>query len=79
MSYITTGERIGYERGQQEQAQNLVLRQLQKRFSELPQSVREQIQSLSTNQLETLGEALLDFTGLDDLAAWLAENPANSN
>lgn len=36
MSYITTGERIGYERGQQEQAQNLVLRQLQKRFGELP-------------------------------------------
>ncbi|WP_144416002.1 DUF4351 domain-containing protein [Calothrix sp. 336/3] len=27
--------------------------------------------------LETLGEALLDFTGLDDLVAWLAENPAN--
>ncbi|MEA5574441.1 DUF4351 domain-containing protein [Calothrix sp. UHCC 0171] len=79
MSYITTGERIGYERGQQEQAQNLVLRLLQKRFGELPQSVREQVQSLSTNQLETLGEALLDFTGLDDLVAWLATNPANSN
>jgi hypothetical protein len=36
-------------------------------------------QSSTINQLETLGEALLDFTGLDDLAAWLAENPANSN
>ena len=35
MSYITTGERIGYERGQQEQAQTLVLRQLQKRMGEL--------------------------------------------
>ncbi|MGF1674362.1 MAG: DUF4351 domain-containing protein [Rivularia sp. (in: cyanobacteria)] len=83
MSYITTGERIGYERGEQEgrrkQAQNLVLRQLQKRFGELPQPVREQVQSLSTNQLESLGEALLDFAKLDDLISWLAQNPGNSN
>lgn len=68
MSYITTGERIGYERGkeegQQEQAQTLVLRQLQKRVGELPQQVREQIQGLSLEQLETLGEALLDFSAL---------------
>ncbi|MGF2037785.1 MAG: Rpn family recombination-promoting nuclease/putative transposase [Nostoc sp. CmiVER01] len=68
MSYITTGERIGYERGkqegQQEQAQTLVLRQLQKRLGELPQQVREQIQGLSVKQLEALGEALLDFSAL---------------
>ncbi len=68
MSYITTGERIGYERGkeegQQEQAQTLVLRQIQKRVGELPQQVREQVQSLSLEQLEALGEALLDFSAL---------------
>lgn len=64
MSYITTGERIGYEKGQQEQAQTLVLRQLQKRVGELPQQVREQIQGLSLEQLEALGEALLDFSAL---------------
>jgi hypothetical protein len=73
MTYVTSGERIGYERGQQE----LLIRQLQKRMGELPQSSREQIQSLSVNQLETLGEALLDFTGLDDLLAWLAVNPVS--
>ncbi len=71
MSYITTGERIGYERGQQE----LVLRLLQKRVGELPQEVREHIQSLCLNQLEALGEALLDFTGLADLLTWLEANP----
>ena len=70
MSYITTGERIGYERGQQE----LVLRQLQKRVGELPQEFRERIQSLSLNQLEALSEALLDFTGLEDLLTWLKAN-----
>ena len=66
MSYITTGERIGYERRkeekQQEQAQTLVLRQLQKRVGELPQQVRGQIQGLSLEQLEALGKALLDFS-----------------
>ncbi|MEH2315428.1 MAG: DUF4351 domain-containing protein [Nostoc sp.] len=75
MSYITTGERIGYERGkeegQQEQAQTLVLRQLQKRVGELPQQLREQIQGLSLEQLEALGEALLDFSAIADLLNWL--------
>jgi hypothetical protein len=74
MSYITTGERLGYERGQQE----LILRQLQKRVGELPQAVREQLHALSVNQLEALGEALLDFTGLNDLLVWLAANPVDN-
>ncbi|BAY88885.1 MULTISPECIES: DUF4351 domain-containing protein [unclassified Tolypothrix] len=76
MSYVTTGERIGYERGQQEQAQSLVLRQVKKRVGELPPEIQERIQSLSLGQLEALGEALLDFTGLEDLLSWLEANPA---
>ncbi|KAB8317546.1 DUF4351 domain-containing protein [Tolypothrix campylonemoides VB511288] len=78
MSYITTGERIGYERGKeegkQEQGQTLVLRQLQRRVGELPQEARERIQTLSLEQLEALGEALLDFTAIEDLLNWLAAN-----
>ena len=70
MSYITTGERIGYERGQQE----LVLRLLQRRVGELPQEVRGDIQTLSLEQLEALAEALLDFTGIEDLLNWLEAN-----
>lgn len=79
MSYITTGERIGYERGKeegkQEGEQALVLRLLQKRVGDLPAEVREQIQSLSLEQLETLGEALLDFSAIADLFNWLDANP----
>ena len=75
MSYITTGERIGYERGEQEgrqkQAREIVLRQLQRRVGELPQEVIEEIQALSLEQLESLGEALLDFTTMDDLLNWM--------
>jgi hypothetical protein len=36
MTYITTGERIGYERGEQEGEQRLILRLLQKRVGEMP-------------------------------------------
>lgn len=80
MSYVTTGERIGYERGEQEgrqkQAQELVLRLLKRRVGELPSEGQERFQSLSIEQLEALGEALLDFTGLEDLLSWLEANPA---
>jgi predicted transposase YdaD len=86
MSYITTGERIGYERGKEEgqlegelkgkikQAQALVLRQLQRRVGDLPAQIKEQIQTLSLEQLEALGEALLDFTVIADLLDWLQAN-----
>jgi hypothetical protein len=74
MSYITTGERIGYERGELEGEQKLVQRQLKRRVGELPQSVMESIQTLSLTQLETLGEALLDFTAIEDLLNWLEAN-----
>ncbi|MUG96386.1 DUF4351 domain-containing protein [Scytonema sp. UIC 10036] len=82
MSYMTTGERIGYERGKfegklegkLEGEQKLILRLLQRRVGELPQSVMETIQTLSTTQLEALGEALLDFTAIEDLLNWLAAN-----
>ena len=71
MGYITTGERIGYERGQQ----NLVLRQLQRRVGELSQEVKKQVQALSLEDLEALAEALLDFTAMGDLLNWLQAHP----
>jgi len=41
---------------------------------ELSQDVLERIQSLSLSQLEALGEALLDFTAIEDLCFWLQAN-----
>ncbi|MDF5730426.1 MAG: DUF4351 domain-containing protein, partial [Rhizonema sp. PD38] len=79
MSYITTGERIGYERGREEgreEGKRLILRQLQKRAGELNEETWVSVQSLSTNQLEELGEALLDFRGIEDLVHWLEVNRA---
>jgi len=82
MSYITTGERIGYERGRKEgreegkveEGKKLILRQLQKQVGMLPEKALTSIQSLGVTQLEELSEALLDFTGIDDLLHWLEAN-----
>ncbi|WP_448267556.1 DUF4351 domain-containing protein [Nostoc sp. DSM 114159] len=78
MRYVTTGERIGYERGKLEGKlegeQQLILRLLQKRLGELSPQLQKRIQSLSLNQLETLSEALLDFNAMEDLLHWLQTN-----
>ncbi len=43
-------------------------------MGELSPELQERIRSLSLNQLETLGEALLDFTAMKDLLNWLQTN-----
>ena len=52
----------------------LIVRQLTRRFGSIEVDVTEQIQQLSITQLGDLGEALLDFISLADLAEWLAQN-----
>jgi hypothetical protein len=59
------------QEGQQEGEARLVLRLLARRIGELSPEVRSQIQSLSLPQLESLGEALLDFSEPSDLQDWL--------
>jgi predicted transposase/invertase (TIGR01784 family) len=61
----------GREEGRQEEAANLVIRLLTKRFGVLPQETRSHISSYSLPVLEDLSEALLDFTSVADLQAWL--------
>ncbi|MCA2522507.1 MAG: DUF4351 domain-containing protein, partial [Microcystis sp. M54BS1] len=58
------------QEGRQEGESALVLRQLSRRLGEVTPEQRSQIQSLSINQLEALGEALLDFTKPEDLEEW---------
>ena len=63
----------GREEGREEGEKSLVLRQLARRVGELPQEVRQLVESLSLEQLENLGEALLDFSGMSDLDAWFTQ------
>ena len=59
--------------GEQKGEAKLVLRLLNRRLGGLAPSLSEQIQGLSVEQLENLGEALLDFTSEADLRQWLEQ------
>jgi predicted transposase YdaD len=61
----------GREEGRQNGEMILLIRQLSKRFGKLKDIYIENINSLNIEQLEKLGEALLDFTDINDLETWL--------
>ncbi len=64
----------GKEEGRQEGEQAIILKLLKKRVGEISLELQERVQALSVNQLENLGEALLDFTNMTDLLNWLQSN-----
>ena len=70
MTYITSVERIGYERGKLE----TILQLLNKLLGEVSQENCATIESLTLEQLNALCEALLNFTSTDDLVRWLQQN-----
>jgi predicted transposase YdaD len=70
MEIVTSWMEEGLQKGQRV----LVLRQLRKRLGSLDERAEARIEALSTERLEELGEALLDFSGPDDLAVWLQEH-----
>ncbi|MGF1939122.1 MAG: DUF4351 domain-containing protein [Nostoc sp. ChiQUE02] len=59
------------EKAKQEGQQDLIIRQLNRRLGEIDASLIERVRGLSIEQLSTLGEALLDFSVVADLEAWL--------
>jgi predicted transposase YdaD len=59
------------EEDRQDEARSLILKLLTRRVGTIPPEAQAQIEVLSLEQLEALGEALLDFAGADDLRAWL--------
>jgi predicted transposase YdaD len=62
------------QEGRQEGEQSLVLRQLTRQIGSVSPEARSKVQALSIKQLESLGEALLDFSNPSDLANWLQNN-----
>lgn len=71
---IATGIATGVERGRVEEGRSLILRLLTRKLSELNAETIEQINNLTLAQLESLGDALLDFDRLEDLISWLSQN-----
>ena len=66
----------GLQKGRQEGEVALVLRLLLRRIGLglIDDELEARIRSLSVDQLEALGEALLDFTQPDELTTWLERN-----
>lgn len=60
----------GREEGKQSELR-LVMRLLNRRLGSVDPQFQSRLQGLSLNQLEDLGEALLDFTSETDLVNWL--------
>jgi predicted transposase/invertase (TIGR01784 family) len=71
---VQQGIQQGRQEGRQQGEADLVLRLLQCRIGLIDHELEVRIRSLSVEQLEALGEALLDFTQPDELLIWLANN-----
>ena len=80
MELTTSWYREGLQEGLQQALQRereLVLRQLARQVGVLSKRAEAGVRRLSIDQLENLGEALLDFTNSRDLARWLREHASN--
>ena len=61
----------GVRQGQQLGEASLVIRQLERRFESIDATTLEQIRSLTSDRLEQLAVALLDFVAITDVTTWL--------
>ncbi|WP_264324742.1 DUF4351 domain-containing protein [Romeriopsis navalis] len=61
----------GAQQGFAEGNANLGLKQLHHRFGALPETVLDRVSALSVEQLEALGELLLDWRRVEELTDWL--------
>ncbi|MEG4271847.1 MULTISPECIES: Rpn family recombination-promoting nuclease/putative transposase [unclassified Microcoleus] len=68
---LLEGRQLGLLEGRKDEALSLLTRLLIRRIGPIAPETREQIQTLSVEELEDLGEALLDFSEASDLTNWL--------
>ncbi|CCI37799.1 conserved hypothetical protein [Microcystis aeruginosa PCC 9701] len=75
---IEQGIELGIERGIEqgieqgiEREKTLILRQLKRKLGEINPSLETKIMELSIDDVEALGEALFDFSTVEDLINWL--------
>jgi len=71
MSFMDKGRLQGRLQGRREATQQIVCRLLRKRLGALDSASEARVSALSSRRLEQLSEALLDFTAVADLDAWL--------
>ncbi|MCA2577480.1 MAG: DUF4351 domain-containing protein, partial [Microcystis sp. M41BS1] len=74
MQITTSWMRQGIERGIEqgiEREKTLIIRQLKRKLGEINPSLETKIMELSIDDVEALGEALFDFSTVEDLINWL--------
>ncbi len=74
-SWMREGIEQGLEQGKQSEALSLVTRQLTRRIGTITPELQQRIEQLQLTQLEDLAEALLYFSAVADLEAWLQQIP----
>ena len=66
-----------WQKGEQKGEERTIIRQLNRRFGEINPSLIDRIKLLPIENLDMLAEALLDFSALSDLNAWLEQNTSS--
>ena len=62
----------GEVRGRTNEGRSLVLKLLTRKLGNISREIQAQVNSLTLDRVESLGEDLLDFTQMEDLNSWLA-------
>ncbi len=73
-SWMRQGIELGIEQGIEqgiEREKTLILRQIKRKLGEINPSLETKIMQLSIDDVEVLGEALFDFSTVEDLINWL--------
>jgi len=74
---LEIGRNEGLTEGTQFGEANMVIRLLNRRCGSLSDTLETKVRSLSIPQLESLGEALLDFQDISDLENWLVNHTSD--
>jgi predicted transposase YdaD len=64
------GVASGEERWRREEAVGLVIKLLTRKLGNLAPALTSQVRDLPVEEVESLGEALLDFQSIADLESW---------
>ena len=77
MPHLTSIEELALKKGRQEGRHEgqcrIIQRQMERRWGRFSEGVEQRVAALTSEQLEKLAEALLDFRAPADLEAWLRD------
>ncbi|PSB33855.1 DUF4351 domain-containing protein [Chlorogloea sp. CCALA 695] len=73
MEIVTSWMEKGIEQGKQSEALSLIKRLLPRKIGAFTPELQQRIEQLQLTQLEDLAEALLNFSEIADLEAWLQQ------